>query len=93
MKLENKVIVEMTADDFNIMSNCRMDFNNDWYEQVKDGRFDDVVGYDFRTIYWFDNRLSVIMAEAFLRSIGWEYHRAFDTYLDQDVLLTNYVVA
>ena len=93
MLLDNEVRIKMTKDDFEMMSNCRMEFGEDWFEQIKDGRFDDVEGHEFRYIYWFDNRLSCIMAEAFLRANLWQFHRAYDTYQDQNVLLTNYVGA
>jgi hypothetical protein len=93
MKLGNTVTIQMNGDDFDLMSNCRMEFNDDWLEQIKDGRFEDLPDKEYRYIYWFDSRLCLILAEAFLKSIGWECTRSFDTYQDQDVLLTNYVVA
>ena len=94
MKVQTRVTIEMNAEDFDMLSNCSMEFGRTWEDQVNAGRFQDgVVSHYYKHIYWFDNRLSLIMAEGYLNSIGIAFDRAFDTYTDQDVLMTNYVGA
>lgn len=94
MKVQTTVTIEISAEDFEMMSNCRMAWGKTWKDQINAGRFGQGnVTYDFSTIYWFENRLSLIMAEAFLRSIGSEFLRAYDTYTEQEILLTDYVGA
>lgn len=82
--------IKMSSEDFEYLYETSMNWKDqDWATQ--DGRFTPMPNYtQWQRAYWFDDRVSFILATSYLNHLKIEYDETLDDNQNQFVLLTNY---
>ena len=82
--------MKLTADNFERLTECQMEFSSetDWIKQAD--RFLDGVNWSHSYIYWVENYPAALLACEYLTQIGFDSQISYDNGLDQYVFTTNY---
>jgi len=77
--------------DFERLSITSMEWTADtWQVQAGEGRFDGVIDFDHRYIYWYEEYAYLMDAREILKSFGEHFAVLFDSYSDQWCITTTY---
>tara|TARA_R110000822_G_scaffold1273_4_gene5782 strand:- start:1171 stop:1470 length:300 start_codon:yes stop_codon:yes gene_type:complete len=85
-----EITVKMSSEDFEYLYETSMNWKDeDW--RVQDGRFVPMPNYTkWQRAYWFDNRVTLILAKSYLNHFEIEYDETLDDNENQFVLLTDF---
>jgi hypothetical protein len=77
--------MKLTADNFERLTECQMEFSSetDWIKQAD--RFVDGVNWSHSYIYWVENYPAALLACEYLTQIGFDSQISYDNGLDQYV--------
>ena len=82
--------MKLTADNFERLTECQMEFSSetDWIKQAD--RFVDGVNWSHSYIYWVENYASALLATQYLTQKGFDFSIGFDEAMMQYVFTTDY---
>lgn len=82
--------MKITAQDFERLTTCQMEFagNDGWVEQIN--RFDEEINWKHQFIYWVDTYVSALVAVQYLVDQKFDYSISYDEATADWVITTDY---
>ncbi len=82
--------MKITAQDFERLTTCQMEFagNDGWVEQIN--RFDEEINWKHKFIYWVDTYVSALVAVQYLVDQKFDYSISYDEATADWVITTDY---